>query len=162
MFVLSFEQIAAVAGGDNPSMGPYVAPITEKMRDIYMNEMKGPIGMLGPLSGWVESAMWKNFNEKMETWNRANGYNADGTQYQWPSGVWEKVEVPNEAEQAARLAQQADEMFACIAALGPNVTIQDQIDECIKNKLDEDVPDAVGDIELEEPEDEEEEEPYTA
>lgn len=86
---LSHQEIAAVFGGDNPAMGPYTPPLTAEWQNNYMMAQKELIAYFGPFSGKIESWMTRDLAERSAQWNLANGYNREGTQYLFPSGVWQ-------------------------------------------------------------------------
>lgn len=88
MKILTSDEMITVFGGDNPAMGPYAPPFTQDLQNQYMNAFKPLLGTMGPLGGLVESRMVSDLQRRAEQYNLLNGYNRDGTQYQFPSGVY--------------------------------------------------------------------------
>jgi hypothetical protein len=135
MQTLSRLQVSKVFGGDNPGMGPYAPPVTAEIRDAYMNAMKPLLGALGPASGFLESKMFNDFTSRMQSWNQANGFDAMGTAYQWPSGTTQPV-VNNSAHEigTAMSNSSSNQLIECIAGLPGQPTVQDILDACYPNE----------------------------
>lgn len=95
---LNLEEVAAVFGGDNPAMGPYVPPFTAQMQADYMNAMRALISWAGSLAGYIESQMVIDLQQRAINYNTRNGYTPDGSQYLWPAGVSGPIEHPIEME----------------------------------------------------------------
>lgn len=136
---ISIEQAMKIFGGDNPAMGPYVAPMTAETREAYMNAMKPLISAMGALSGFVEKQIYDGYTAKMKAWNQAGGFSWDGSQYFWPSGVHAPVTIPDSVAAEMGKAQaktNGEAIINCIASKGPFDTVQTLLNQCFQRGLE--------------------------
>lgn len=114
MQVLDTQQAALVYGGDNPSMGPYAPPFDAGTQAAFMSAMAPLLGTLpGYISEWVQTQMQQDMAARASVHNTNNGYNAAGTRYQWPSGVWAPVHTSGSVQSAvgSQMAAYAEGQF---------------------------------------------------
>ena len=141
MRTLSSNEMKAVAGGDNPSMGPYAAPFTPEMVGKFTTAMgallaiEGGIGgaggflagLLGTTGGaGATVAVYNHVSSIAEAYNIRNGYDASGSNYSFPSGHHQPVSAD---VNAGALQNKAQDVIDCINNLGSG-TMADILREC--------------------------------